>query len=397
MKKYKAGLLSGVFDLFHIGHLNIIKRAKSYCDYLIIGVNSDQLCLWYKGKMPVIPTEERVEILKSITYVDEVVVLDSLSKLSCWNDRKFDVYFHGNDLENDESYMDIVRQLKAVGVDTIFLPYTDGVSSSQIKKKIQKAPIINYRSILDMTQLIKKKIVEIPMDCDFVVGIPRSGLIPATIIATIMNLPMVPIEVLLDNTVRNTTINSKKWKKEIDLNEKKTWKVLLVEDSVNHGNSITIAKRKLEESPFSLTVFVMCIYGTQYSSDYVDCVFEVCPQPRFFEWNIQHSNILKHALVDSSVIVDAEKKLRFSMLKKVCSIFIFDNNEDVVLNTLNKYGVLVEQLIVIRKERSFDDLVHEFMQDKYQIAIVSNRDIAQRLFINTGKPVLDINTGIILQ
>ena len=95
MKKYKLGYTSGVFDLFHIGHLNILKRAKKHCEYLIVAVSPDKIVEEYKDKIPVIPLEERMKIVESIKYVDSVVVQASMDKYKAWEKLKFDVLFHG--------------------------------------------------------------------------------------------------------------------------------------------------------------------------------------------------------------------------------------------------------------------------------------------------------------
>lgn len=134
-KKYKVGYTTGVFDLFHIGHLNIIRRAKERCDYLIVGVSTDELCQSYKNKKPVIPFEDRIQIIEALKYVDKVVPQTSLDKVEAWENLKFDAVFHGNDWKNSTLYNDIEKKLAEVGVDMVFLPHTDGVSSTQLREK----------------------------------------------------------------------------------------------------------------------------------------------------------------------------------------------------------------------------------------------------------------------
>jgi glycerol-3-phosphate cytidylyltransferase len=136
MKKYKVGYTTGVFDMFHIGHLNILKNAKEQCDYLVVGVSTDECVKSYKNKLPVIPYEQRVEIVKAIRYVDEVIPQYSMNKIDAWKEIRFDVLFHGSDWQNSEMYNKIVHEFEAVGVDVVFLPHTDGISSSDIRKKI---------------------------------------------------------------------------------------------------------------------------------------------------------------------------------------------------------------------------------------------------------------------
>lgn len=138
MGRYKIGYTTGVFDLFHIGHLNILKRAKEQCDYLIVGVSTDEVVLNYKNKKPVIPFEERCEIVSAIRYVDEVVPQTSMDKMEAYHKYKFDALFHGNDWQGSDMYNKIVSEFQAVGVDVVFLPYTNGVSSTDIKKSIEK-------------------------------------------------------------------------------------------------------------------------------------------------------------------------------------------------------------------------------------------------------------------
>lgn len=138
MKKYKIGYTTGVFDMFHIGHLNLIKRAKEQCDYLIVGVSTDDLVVSYKNKKPVIPFEERLAIVESIKYVDKVVPQLTMDKMAAWNDLKFDVMFHGSDWKNSKMYNKIIDDFKEVGVDVVFLPHTEGISSTMLSDILQK-------------------------------------------------------------------------------------------------------------------------------------------------------------------------------------------------------------------------------------------------------------------
>ena len=136
MKKYKIGYTTGVFDLFHIGHLNILKKAKEQCEYLIVGVSTDELVRSYKHKMPVIPFEERIAIVEAIKYVDKAVVQESMDKFNAWERLRFNVVFHGDDWKNSNMYDRYIDQFKKVGVDVVFLPHTDGVSSTQIAQRL---------------------------------------------------------------------------------------------------------------------------------------------------------------------------------------------------------------------------------------------------------------------
>ena len=136
MKKYKVGYTTGVFDLFHVGHLNILRKAKEQCEYLIVGVSTDECVQSYKNKTPIIPFEQRAEIVKAIRYVDEVVPQESMNKMKAWETLKFDALFHGSDWQNSEMYNQIVSDFEAIGIDVVFLPHTEGVSSTDIAKKI---------------------------------------------------------------------------------------------------------------------------------------------------------------------------------------------------------------------------------------------------------------------
>ena len=134
MKKYKIGYTTGVYDMFHIGHLNILKRAKEQCEHLIVGVSTDELVESYKHKTPIIPFSERIEIVKAIRYVDEVVPQTSMDKFAAWELLKFDALFHGSDWQNSDMYNKIIEQFSTVGVDVVFLPHTEGISSTLLSE-----------------------------------------------------------------------------------------------------------------------------------------------------------------------------------------------------------------------------------------------------------------------
>jgi len=127
----------GVFDLFHIGHLNLIKNAAERCEFLRVAVLSDELVLKYKGHYPVIPCSERAEILRAIRYVDEVVIIeDTPSRLVEYKRRPFDCFFSGDDYADNEYWKWEKEELKKLGSDMFFFPYTVSQSSSRIRKKI---------------------------------------------------------------------------------------------------------------------------------------------------------------------------------------------------------------------------------------------------------------------
>ena len=128
-----VGYTSGVFDLFHVGHLNILRNAKSMCDKLIVGVTTDDL-VSYKSKNAVIPHDERMQIVRSIQYVDSVVPQESMDKFEMWNKLKYDLMFVGDDWYNDTKWDKIEESFKEVGVRIIYFPYTKGTSSTLINK-----------------------------------------------------------------------------------------------------------------------------------------------------------------------------------------------------------------------------------------------------------------------
>ena len=136
-KKYKVGYTTGVFDMFHIGHLNIIKKAKEQCDYLIVGVSTDDLVESYKNKRPIIPFEQRLEIVAAIKYVDLAVAQTDMDKTVAWRELKFDAVFHGDDWKGSSLYGEIERKLSDLGVDLVFIKHTDGISSTMISEKIK--------------------------------------------------------------------------------------------------------------------------------------------------------------------------------------------------------------------------------------------------------------------
>jgi glycerol-3-phosphate cytidylyltransferase len=127
------GYTTGVFDLFHIGHLNLLKNAKSMCDKLIVGVTTDEL-VSYKHKKAVIPFEERIEIVRSNKWVDAVIPQNSMDKMDMWEKIKFDVMFVGDDWHRTEKWSKLESDFKEVGVRIIFFPYTTGVSSTIINE-----------------------------------------------------------------------------------------------------------------------------------------------------------------------------------------------------------------------------------------------------------------------
>lgn len=131
-----VGYATGVFDLFHIGHLNLLKNAKGMCDRLVVGVTTDEL-VSYKNKQAVIPFEERLEIVRSSKYVDAAIGQSSMDKMDAWRRIKFDVMFVGDDWYNTEKWEDFERQFSEVGVKIVYFPYTKGTSSTLINEVLQ--------------------------------------------------------------------------------------------------------------------------------------------------------------------------------------------------------------------------------------------------------------------
>jgi len=135
MKPYKIGYTTGVFDLFHVGHLNILKKAKANCDFLIVGVSTDELVREYKNKQPVISFQQRMEIVASIKYVDKAIPQIDRDKFAAWERLNFDVMFVGDDWKGDPLFEEVEQKLNLVGAEVVYFPYTTGVSSSLIKEK----------------------------------------------------------------------------------------------------------------------------------------------------------------------------------------------------------------------------------------------------------------------
>jgi glycerol-3-phosphate cytidylyltransferase len=137
MKKEIVGYTTGVFDLFHVGHLRLLNRAKSKCDRLIVGVSTDELVMQYKNKRPVIPFEERVEIVSALKCVDEVVPQTHRDKLAAYHEIKFDVMFVGSDWKGSELFSKVEAELANYGVKVVYFDYTNTVSSTSLQSTLQ--------------------------------------------------------------------------------------------------------------------------------------------------------------------------------------------------------------------------------------------------------------------
>lgn len=130
------GYTAGVFDLFHVGHLNLLKNAKGMCDKLIVGVSSDELAT-YKGKYPVIPFSDRVEIVRSNRYVDAVVAQTDMNKLEMCKKLQVNIMFVGDDWYQSPQWQQYEKEFKEAGIQIMYFPYTKGVSSTKISKALK--------------------------------------------------------------------------------------------------------------------------------------------------------------------------------------------------------------------------------------------------------------------
>lgn len=130
------GYTAGVYDLFHIGHLNLLKNAKGMCDKLIVGVTTDEL-VQYKGKKPVIPFVDRIEIVRNIKYVDAAVAQEDMDKLTMCKKLKANILFVGDDWYQTEKWEQYEKEFNEAGIKIIYFPYTKGISSTQITKALR--------------------------------------------------------------------------------------------------------------------------------------------------------------------------------------------------------------------------------------------------------------------
>lgn len=138
MNKKIIGYTTGVYDMFHIGHLNILKRAKEQCDFLIVGVSTDELVEKEKNKRPVIAFDERFEIVKALRCVDMVVPQYNKDKMQAWKEYHFDKMFVGSDWKGTPQWNRFEEQFTPCGVEIIYLPHTDGISSTILTEYVKK-------------------------------------------------------------------------------------------------------------------------------------------------------------------------------------------------------------------------------------------------------------------
>lgn len=133
MKKEIIGYTAGVFDMFHVGHLNILKQAKKHCDYLIVAVSPDELVFSYKGKKPIMSLEDRMAIIEAIKYVDKVVIQHDRDKIKAYHNYKFDVMFVGDDWKGNPLFEEVEKELSKHGSKIQFFSYTNKVSSTKLR------------------------------------------------------------------------------------------------------------------------------------------------------------------------------------------------------------------------------------------------------------------------
>lgn len=137
MRKQIIGYTTGVFDLFHIGHLNILRKASENCDYLIVGVTTDEEVERVKNRTPIIPYKERVEIVNSLKFVDKAIPEYDVDKLVAWEEYKFDVIFKGDDWKGSPKWLQYEKDFSKRGAEVKYFPYTKGTSSTYLREVLQ--------------------------------------------------------------------------------------------------------------------------------------------------------------------------------------------------------------------------------------------------------------------
>ena len=137
-KQFKVGYTIGVYDMFHIGHLNILKRAKEQCETLIVGVTTDELCYKRKKKYPIINENDRMSIIAAIRYVDKVVPQIDMDKVRQVKEFGVDVVFVGSDWKGTEAWNNYEREFAKIGCKVVYLDHTDGISSTILREKLKK-------------------------------------------------------------------------------------------------------------------------------------------------------------------------------------------------------------------------------------------------------------------
>ena len=136
MEKYKIGYTTGVFDMFHIGHLNILKRAKEQCEFLIVGVTTDELCFQRKQKYPIICESDRIAIVAELRCVDQVVPQENMDKLEAVKKYGAEAVFVGSDWKGTDAWNQYEKEFAEVGCTVVYLDHTDGISSTILRDRL---------------------------------------------------------------------------------------------------------------------------------------------------------------------------------------------------------------------------------------------------------------------
>ncbi len=134
----RIGYAAGAFDLFHVGHLNILRHAKEHCDFLVAGVVSDEMLRETKGITPFVPTHERADIVRSIAFVDDVFIETTPSKMDAWQEVGFTHFFKGDDWRGTDKGQRLEREFAEVGVEVVYFPYTAHTSSTQLRRALDR-------------------------------------------------------------------------------------------------------------------------------------------------------------------------------------------------------------------------------------------------------------------
>lgn len=143
-KSCTIGYLEGTFDLFHVGHLNFIEEAKAKCDYLLVGVYSDEVVNSYKGHYPIIPCKDRIRIIKALKNVDSVHLLNERDKINAYQKYNYSILFMSTDWKHTPEYAHLEDTLRKYNVNVIWIPYLQGISTSRIIKQITSCQSIGY-------------------------------------------------------------------------------------------------------------------------------------------------------------------------------------------------------------------------------------------------------------
>jgi glycerol-3-phosphate cytidylyltransferase len=142
----RIGYAPGAFDMFHIGHLNLLHRAKERCDFLIAGVVADEVLIEHKKVTPVIPLAERLEIVRNARSVDMAHAAMSNDKTKIWQELRFNVLFKGDDWQGTEKGIRLERDFAAFGVEVVYFPYTQATSSSALRRTLQNIDVMANRA-----------------------------------------------------------------------------------------------------------------------------------------------------------------------------------------------------------------------------------------------------------